>query len=59
MKDLHTLVTVLEKVSDDKMIEAVSCAIKTEAIVDGVLMVLFVGTLLYAACKIVNAAYRN
>lgn len=59
MKDLYSLICVLEKISDDKVVEAVSCAIKIEAVIDGVLKVLFAGTVFYIACKIVKAVFGH
>ena len=58
MKDFHTLITVIENLSDDKIVEAVSCAVKTEAIIDGVLRILFAGTLSYIIYKTLKAMYE-
>lgn len=55
MKNLHLLVTALEKVSDDRIIEAASYAIKAGTIGECVAGILFVIGLFYLLCKVVNA----
>ena len=57
MKEIHTLIACLENISDDRIVEAVSYAIRTEAVTDGILRVAFVGIGAYVICKIIKALF--
>ena len=59
MKNLHLLVTALEKVSDDRIINAASCAIKAGTIGECVTGILFVIGLFYVLSEVVNAFLKK
>lgn len=59
MKKIPTLIAALENVSDDRVIEAVSFAIRIDILTHSVLGVVIVGTLLYFAYKVIKRVYMS
>ncbi len=59
MKNLHLLVGALENISDDRIINAATCAIKAGTIGECVTGILFVCGLFYVLCKVITAFSKD